>query len=320
MSVAPNPPPQEPIPAYPDPGLPQVVYPPQVPAQAGYPQQLPPQVGYPQPIPPQAGYPQQMPVPGYPQPMVAPAPPPTTAVAPVQHHEQMELIIYSHSNFLYWWPVWAVGFLMAALTRFQGVVINIGGVEEYFHPNKNIGVIFMFTLLAVILFTNFSMRGTSSVIAILTLMFVALFLAYMDWWAVIIGWLPYLSVHVNFGFYLVFSSAVFLGWFISVFIHDHLHYWRVRPGQMTYETVIGAASKSYDTRGLEFEKQQQDLFRHWILGLGSGDIRIITGSGHREEFVLTNVMFVSAKVREIQRLIAVKPGNLAEETGASPMV
>ena len=30
--------------------------------------------------------------------------------------EQAEIRIVSHSNLFYWWPVWAVGFIMAAIT------------------------------------------------------------------------------------------------------------------------------------------------------------------------------------------------------------
>lgn len=271
---------------------------------------------YSQPLPPGAET-QSVPTqPVYVQvPAVAPtAPPQEMAPAhPADHEQELELIIYSHSNYFYWWPVWVVGFLMAALTRLQGELVTIGGVQEWFHPSKNVGILFTITLLLVILFTNGTMRGKSSVIAILAILFTTVLFAYMGWWEVILLWLPYLSVHMNFGFYVVFSSLTFLAWLLTVFVFDHLRYWRVRPGQMTQEVVIGGASKSYDTRGMEFEREQQDIFRHWFLGLGSGDIRILTAGSHREEFVLTNVLFVGAKVREIQRLIAVKPGTLAEE-------
>ena len=31
-----------------------------------------------------------------------------------------QLRIYSHSSLLYWWPVWAVGYVMALVTYWQG--------------------------------------------------------------------------------------------------------------------------------------------------------------------------------------------------------
>src|SRR6516165_7171225 len=37
------------------------------------------------------------------------------------HRRPGEITIISHSNLFYWWPVWAVGFLMAGFTYFQGV-------------------------------------------------------------------------------------------------------------------------------------------------------------------------------------------------------
>ncbi len=57
-------------------------------------------------------------VPVYQQPV---APAAATTYAAAEHpKEKLELIIYSHSNFFYWWPVWVVGFIMAALSRSRG--------------------------------------------------------------------------------------------------------------------------------------------------------------------------------------------------------
>src|SRR5262249_37196968 len=33
---------------------------------------------------------------------------------------QREILVYSHSTLFYWWPVWAVGFIMAILTWADG--------------------------------------------------------------------------------------------------------------------------------------------------------------------------------------------------------
>jgi hypothetical protein len=98
-----------------------------------------------------------------------------------------------------------------------------------------------------------------------------------------------------------------LVWAFSVFVYDRMSYWRVTPGQMTYEHVIGGAAKSYDTRGMIFEKRRQDLFRHWVLGLGSGDIEISTTGAKRETIHIPTVLFVDSKVAEIQQMIAVRP-------------
>jgi len=81
----------------------------------------------------------------------------------------------------------------------------------------------------------------------------------------------------------------------------------VRAGQITHNALIGGAEKSYDTRGIQFEKRQNDLFRHVILGLGSGDIRIVTAGATREEIDIPNVLFVGRRLRSIQELVASTP-------------
>src|SRR5215469_15056572 len=46
----------------------------------------------------------------------------------LEQHKQLELRLYSHSNLYYWWPVWVVGFIMAALTYLQGETVKVGGI------------------------------------------------------------------------------------------------------------------------------------------------------------------------------------------------
>ena len=61
-----------------------------------------------------------------------------------------ELKIYSHSSLVYWWPVWAVGYLMAILTYSLGQQYQIGQDREWFHASSNLGVFFFLTLFLVI--------------------------------------------------------------------------------------------------------------------------------------------------------------------------
>ena len=59
-----------------------------------------------------------------------------------------ELKIYSHSSLVYWWPVWAVGYLMAILTYSLGQQYQIGQDREWFHTSSNLGVFFFLTLFS----------------------------------------------------------------------------------------------------------------------------------------------------------------------------
>jgi hypothetical protein len=221
--------------------------------------------------------------------------------------EDQELIFYSHSNFFYWWPVWLTGYIMAAITWFHGQSVQLGDTQVLFDTNKNLGVIFTLLFFLVVLVTTVTMRGLASVVAILSFAFGVLLLAYMGWWGRVMDWMGEVRIYMNMGFYVFFSTLVFLVWAFAVFVYDHMSYWKVRPGQITHERVIGGAERSYDTRGMIFEKHREDLFRHWIIGMGSGDIQISTTGAKKETIYVPNVLFVDSKIDAIQRMISVQP-------------
>src|SRR5205807_1193371 len=61
---------------------------------------------------------------GYPVTPAPPAAPAGLAPAPAVVPDE-EIRVYGHSNLFYWWPVWACGFLLAALTYVDGHVMAI---------------------------------------------------------------------------------------------------------------------------------------------------------------------------------------------------
>ena len=55
---------------------------------------------------------------------------------------------------------------------------------------------------------------------------------------------------------------------------------------------------------MPIEKHRDDLFRHWVLGLGSGDLTVRTAGATPHQFTLSNVLFIGSKrlqVEEMQR-------------------
>jgi hypothetical protein len=218
-----------------------------------------------------------------------------------------QVTIYGHSQVIYWWPVWVVGYLFAFLTWWQGKSVPFGDVDVIVHPSKNLGVIFTFVFLLVILMTHITVRGVASVTVVITLMALTLFFAYMDWWEAILRAMGRLAIYMNLGFYVFFSSAVFLVWALALFAVDRLEYWVIHPGQMVHHSVFGSAEESFDTRGMTVSKLRSDLFRHWILGLGAGDMHIIASGAQKGDFVIPNVLFIGNKVDRIQELVAMKP-------------
>ena len=264
-----------------------------------------------------------------------PAEQPVVVVAPeAAPHHGPELRIYSHSTIFYWWPVWLVGFVMAALTYSDGsraAIVPRGstydqashaivlpanadhpGVEgseigELSAGSKNLGVVFTMTLLLVVFITNTPLRGLWSAIAILLVAVMTVTFAWLGLWPQILAFFGRISIHMNMGFYIVFSSLLFLLWISVVFGFDRMQYWKFRPGQLTHESLFGGGQKSYDTSGMLFEKLRDDPFRHWLLGMGSGDLVINTSGAQREKLQISNVLRLDRILNRLQDMVSERP-------------
>ncbi len=247
-----------------------------------------------------------------------PQPAPAQTAAAQQLDEQApraadgthEIKLISHSSLFYWWPVWVVGFVLAAISYAAGTEYRVkDGVTMTVHPNQGLGIVFGFTLLLVMLITNVVVRGLASALVIVSAIAVTLLFAYLGWWGDILGFVGNQHLYVSADFYLAFSVVAFLIWAVTVFAVDRMSFWRIRPGQITQEFVFGASAKSYDTNNLVMEKYRDDLFRHWVLGLGSGDLRLKPHGSDREEIFVPNVLFIGSKINTIQQMVATDPDN-----------
>jgi hypothetical protein len=229
----------------------------------------------------------------------------TPATIPTATVEPADVVrIFGHSSILYWWPVWSVGFANAAITYFAGTPIEVGSRTAMYYPGQVPGLIFVAVLLLVILFTNVVLRGWAAVLGIMGVVIVGLVLAILGLWDAVLAVVPQLSVQMNLGFYSLVSTLLFLGWVWAVFVYDRTGYWSVRAGQVVHHTLVGEGARAYDTMGMVFEKRREDPFRHWLLGLGSGDLRIRTSGAAAETIDIPNVLFIDSKLERIQRLIA----------------
>ena len=86
-------------------------------------------------------------------------------------------------------------------------------------------------------------------------------------------------------------------------LFDRQIYMVFSPGQMRVRQEIGESETAFDTTGMVIQKQRSDLFRHWILGLGSGDLIVRTAGANPQEFHMHNVLFIGRKVKEIENLL-----------------
>ncbi len=218
---------------------------------------------------------------------------------------QQAITIYSHSTLLYWWPAWAFGFVIALLNAGQEKFL---ATAQGAKPSSALGLTYLSLLLLLIVFTNVRLRGANSIVALLVVAFVIVLMSWLGWWDEIAMLIPYLSVHMNTGFYLVFSTALLIIWLAMFFVFDRLTYWRVRPGQMNVNHLIGGGAESFNANGLRFQKLKSDLFRATV-GFDAGDLEATTVDGAKIE--LFNVIFASRKVHAVEELIAVRPDHTA---------
>jgi len=236
--------------------------------------------------------------------MVVPTPP---SVLP-EGAAQPEVRLVSHSTLFYWWPIWVVGYIMAGLTAIQGQTFMLDGHAVKVHPGNNMGLLFMFTLFGVILISNVSVRGLASALVIMGMVLLTVLFAYMGIWDDIINFFDGMNIYLNEGAYAWMATLMLLIWSFTTFVFDRMNYWSVTPGQMTNKHLFGASEKSFDTENMSFEKRRDDVFRHWILGIGSGDLIISAfNAGQRQEIHVPNVLFVGTKIAAVQKMIAMEP-------------
>jgi hypothetical protein len=253
--------------------------------------------------------------------------------------------VVSHAALIYWWPVWLVGFLLAALTYADGgrlAVLPPGTTVRELQPNKvyeltvpdrgspsleraaantakgqdalpvriatnkNYGIVYVGVLLLVIFGSNVPLRGLASVIAILAILFLTILFAYLGWWVPIFDYLGGLHIQISLAGYLVPSVVLLVLWLATLLFYDPMRYMVFTPGQLVVHKEIGDLREVFDTTQVEAEKRRSDLFRHWVLGFGAGDM-IIKVPSQSLQIELPNVLFVGRRVAEIADLMKTKP-------------
>jgi hypothetical protein len=249
-----------------------------------------------------------------------------------------EVHIVAHTMLFYWWPVWAVGFLLAGLTWLGGYYLAIvpagtqvvegfdGGREALVLPSgahlpkdpatgkpseptlrvasrSGYGVVFIVVLLLVVFITNVPVRGLWSVIVIITVVLVTIILALAGWWDDILEAAAHSHVYINAFGYLAISLPLFVLWLVVVLFFDRRMSMTFSPGQLVVRQEIGSGEAAYDTMGMVVAKRRSDLFRHWLLGFGSGDLLVKTAGAHAQQLEMHNVLFVGSKLQVIQQML-----------------
>ena len=249
-----------------------------------------------------------------------------------------EVQVVAHTMLFYWWPVWAVGLLLAGLTWLDGhrLAIVPAGTEvmEGFDGDREAlvlpagallprdpatgkprqptlraashsgyGVVFVVVVLLVVFITNVPIRGLWSVIVVLTVLLGTVILALAGWWDDILEAAVHSRVYINAFGYLAFSLPLLVLWLVVVLFFDRQMYMVFTPGQMRVCQEVGSGEVTHDTVGMVVAKRRSDLFRHWLLGFGSGDLLVKTAGAQAQQFEMQNVLFVGSKLQLIQQML-----------------
>jgi hypothetical protein len=230
-----------------------------------------------------------------------------------------DLKVYSHSPLLYWWPVWAVGFLMALWTwldNYHMVLVPENAVVEgnklvvaedeslqrpfvHMARSKVPGVVFVVTLLFVIICSHAWLRGPWALF-IAACVAAAIFLAsWLNWWDPLFQWFHLLRIHINLGGYLVISTVLFVVWALTLFVFDRRTYMIFSIGQVRIRDELGDQEKVFDTHSIAFEKRPYDWFR-WLVGFGAGDMIMRVGAPQPQIIELPNVVGVGKRLHAME--------------------
>ena len=233
-----------------------------------------------------------------------------TNKAPVQSASKERLIVYQHSDLLYWWVVWLYGFFCAGITYFQGVRVTFMEKPIIMHPKPWVGITFVALTLFVLIFTNARARGVKSLVLFLVLLVIGLGIQLLGAWPEVLQFGGLLLVHMNLAFYVLFSGLLCLAWLFVIFVADRFTFWEFSPGAIAERKRFTEGGSNYVAVQVQTARQSDDIFVHKILGLGflgfgTGDldVRFSTPGGERN-YHLRNVWAAGRTEREINRLVA----------------
>jgi hypothetical protein len=141
------------------------------------------------------------------------------------------------------------------------------------------------------------------VVAVVTVVLGTIILALAGWWDDILDAAVHSHVYINAFGYLAIALPLLVLWLVVVLFFDRKIYMVFSLGQLVVHQEIGSGEVAYDTLGIVVTKLRSALFRHWLLGFGSGDLIVKTGGANAQHFELHNVLFVEHKLQLIQQIL-----------------
>jgi hypothetical protein len=138
---------------------------------------------------------------------------------------------------------------------------------------------------------------------IIVVVFTTILLAILGLWDPILRAVRVLDIHLTAFSYLAISLFVFALWFITFFFFDRKVYMVFTRGQLRVRMWVSQGETVYDTRGIVVERHRDDLFRHWLVGFGSGDLTVRTAGSNPQQLEWPNVLVIGRKLRLIHTML-----------------
>jgi hypothetical protein len=218
--------------------------------------------------------------------------------APATPEKVGHIAVYGHSNLVYWWPVWLISFVLAGVTYVEADPAVTGSSLP--------GAVFVSTLLAVALSSTVVLRGMVSLVGSVVMVALVATFAWFGWWDNIFAYLGGLDIRINTAGYLCIGVPLFVAWAAVVFVYDRQHYVIFDSGQIRYVEEAGDSQMAVQAEGATVEKRRSDAFRHWVLGLGAGDLVVRAGTHGGRAIYLDNVLNIRRKMAVIDRMLREK--------------
>lgn len=243
--------------------------------------------------------------------------PPDTSVGGA---DELKLELISHSQIFYYWPLWLISLVFAGITAMTGKEVTMHFFEKgastatalankgevikiKMSTSPSLGLAFIIILMVVILFTSVNIRGVWAALVAASFVIIGLVFSLMGWWRPILGAIVKVNFFLNMQFYLWTGVVLFVIWALVVFVYDKRHYIVLRSAQFTIVEEVGEGEKNFDTMGLVLDKQRDNFFQHWLLGFGSGDLKITTAGGASKQIYFPNVLFINSKLKKSHQIL-----------------
>ena len=140
-------------------------------------------------------------------------------------------------------------------------------------------------------------------IAVLGVGLLTLVLALLGLWDALFAAFRVIDVHISAAGYLAISLFLLGLWLVTFLLYDRREYMIFTRGQLRVRLAIGTGEMVFDTRGMVLEKKRDALFRHWLLGFGSGDLIVNTAGTNTRQFQMPNVLRIDYRLALIHTML-----------------